>query len=404
MRILWTTLYTPHPTRGGGWSHSWELLTRASRRHEITLLCAGFEPGQDPAELAGLAVEAQGVSWRPHVAAGRLGLVWEALRGPGSEQFRSVMPAVRALADQLVAAQRARPYDLVFVWGAELAPLLDVAEPPTAYYVTDANTTYVRRLLRAAPTVRHRLLYALDAAHVRRWERTRYRRATRLATTSSTEAAVLEGLTRRYLDVVPIAVGDEWFVAPEVPRNRDLVTIIAGLDYWPNVDGIRWFVQESWPRIKDSMPSARLRVVGRSPVPELRVTLERAGIELIADVPDARVHYWQASVAVVPLRVGSGVKNKVIHAFACGAPVVATTVATEGIAAVNGSHLLVADDAEGLADAVLDILSGPDEGARRAGAARALAEPYRGERAAEALESFWQRSRADVSEATRDPV
>lgn len=388
MRVLWASPFLPDPNRGGGHSHAWELLAHASRCHAVTLLCLELGPEEKPRALLDLGVEPQGVSWHPHLPASRGSLVWEALRGPGSEHFRSVLPGVRTAADLLVAMQER--YDLAFIWGSELAPLVSVARIPTAYYITDAHTTYHRRLIGAAPKLRHRFLYALDAAHVRRWERTRYRSATALATTSCSEAAVLERLTNRHFEVVPIAAGDSWFTPPEIPRERNLVTIIAGLDYWPNIDGIRWFLREGWPRISTAMPEARLRVVGRSPVPELRAILDRADVELVADVPDARPYYWSASVVVMPLRVGSGVKNKLIHAFASGAPVVGTTVAIEGTPASPGTHALVADDPRALADAVIEVLRRPGQAARRAQVARTLAEAYRAQRAAEALESFWQ--------------
>lgn len=371
-------------------SHAWELLAHASRRHAITVLCLDLEPGQEASALCELGVGVEGVPQRRHVPRGRPALLWEALRGPGSEHFRALMPAVQE-AGELVDDEQ-YGYDLVFLWGGELAPLLARVRVPTAYYLTDAHTTYHRRLIGSAPTLRHRLLYALDAFHVQRWERTRYRAATALATTSTTEAAVLERLTGRRLEIVPLAVGEEWFEPAGVPREHNLVTIIAGLDYWPNVDGIRWFVRESWPQVRAAVPDARLRVVGRSPVPELRALLSGAGVELLADVPDARLHYWSAAAVVMPLRVGSGVKNKLIHAFACGAPVIATSVAAEGAAAVRGVHALIADQPAALADAVIDVLRRPEEAAIRARAARGLCEPYRAPCAARALELLWQRA------------
>jgi glycosyltransferase involved in cell wall biosynthesis len=371
-------------------SHAWELLAHASARHEITLLCLEHELDQVAPALRELGVAVRGVSWERHRPPGRAALLWEALRGPGSEHFRSLAPGVQR-AGSLIEDEQER-HDLLFLWGGELAQLLAKARIPTAHYLTDAHTTYHRRLIRSAPSPRHRLLYTLDAVHVRRWERTRYRAATALATTSAAEAVVLERLTGRPPEIVPLAVGEEWFVAPGLARERDLVTIVAGLDYWPNIDGIGWFVREGWPKIRAVLPDARLRVVGRSPVPELRALLASAGVELLADVPDARPHYWSAAVAVMPLRVGSGVKNKLIHAFACGAPVVATSVAVEGVAALDGEHALIAEDSAGLAAAVIDVLRRPAQAAQRARAARELCEPYRAQRAAQALERFWQRA------------
>lgn len=399
MRVLWVSPFLPAPDRGGGYLHAWELLARMGRKHAVTLLCLELDPRQQASSQVELGVEVLGVEQRRHVASSRAALLWGALRGPGSEHFRWLLPGVEAAGQELTAVQDR--YDLAFIWGSELAPLLSYSSLPTAYYVTDAHTTYHRRLMRAAPTRRHRLLYALDALHVHRWERTRYRIATALATTSLMEATVLGELTGRQFDVIPVALGDDWFASPQFHRERNLLSIIAGLDYWPNIDGIRWFLTRCWPRIRSALPEVRLRVVGRSPSPELRAAIASADAELVADVPDVRPYYWQASVAVIPLRVGSGVKNKLIHAFACGAPVVATPVAIEGTAATAGTHLLIGRDAEALAEAVCEALSHPAEAERRAEIARALADPYRAERTAAALEEFWQRATVAVSPSAR---
>jgi glycosyltransferase involved in cell wall biosynthesis len=384
----------PDPARGGAATHAWELLAQASRTHRLTLFSAGIEPGETPAELAALGVDAVGVSWQRHAPASRPALLWEAVRGPGSADFRAVMPAVEALGEALAHAERRQRFDLVFVWGSDLAPLLGQAQAPTAYYVTDAYTTYFTRMVRSAAGARHRLLYALDAAHVRRWERTRYGDATALAATSRADANVLEDLIDRPFDVVPVTLGDRWFAVPDVDREPDLVAIIAGLDYWPNVDAVQWFLGECWPRIAAGAPAARFVIVGRSPAPELRTAIQGAGIELLADVPDARPYYWRAGTVVIPLRVGSGVKNQLLHAFATGAPVVGTTVAIEGTTAAPGVHALVEDDPVPLADAVLQSIRQRDAAGRRANAARAIADEYRAGRTTHALEAFWHRAAA----------
>lgn len=390
MRVLWVTTAAPDPVRGGAATHAWELLRVMARAHRITLVCTSQER-ELPVPLPE-GVEGRQIPSSPRTPTGRGRLLWEALRGPGIEEFRAGSVNRDALARALVAEQRRAAYDVVFVWGSELAPLLTLADAPSALYVTDAYTTYCRRLIAAAPTVRHRLLYGLDAIHARRWERTRLRPAAAAAAASPVDAALLSRLSGRRVDVVPVALGEEWFAPPGVKRERDLVAIIAGLDYWPNVDGIRWFVERSWPRVAGEAPAARLIVVGRSPAPELQAVLADAGVELIPDVPDARPYYWRASAVVLPLRVGSGVKNKLLHAFACRAPVVCTPVGIEGTDAQAGRDVLVAGDAAGIAEGLIATLGDPQTAAERASSAASLAAPYRTEIAAEALEALWRRA------------
>jgi glycosyltransferase involved in cell wall biosynthesis len=166
------------------------------------------------------------------------------------------------------------------------------------------------------------------------------------------------------------------------------------LDYSPNIDAVEWFTTSVWPHVVADLPTARLEVVGRSPVARVRDAVAAAGAELAADVPDIRPHYWRASVAVVPLRHGSGMKNKVLHAMACGSPIVATSVAVEGIPVQHGEHLLVADDAAAFGAAVIETLRHPEQAAARAVRARRLVEDFRPSAIGPSLGAWWERTAA----------
>ena len=104
--------------------------------------------------------------------------------------------------------------------------------------------------------------------------------------------------------------------------------------------------------------------------------VESIGGHLAVDVPDIRPYYWEATVVVAPVRLGAGLRNKVIHAMACHAPVVATPMALEGIAVEDGAHVVTASSAEGLADAIVRTMSEPEESARRAEAAALQMQRY----------------------------
>jgi glycosyltransferase involved in cell wall biosynthesis len=146
------------------------------------------------------------------------------------------------------------------------------------------------------------------------------------------------------------------------------------MDYRPNVDGVRWFVDEVLPRIRSQEPSFELAVVGRNPAAAVTALGARDGVSVIGAVPDPVPYLHGAAVAVVPLRAGSGTRLKVLEALAAGTPVVSTPLGVEGLDVVAGRHVEVAEGAEGFAAAVLGLLHDP---ARRAGLAtegRRLAE------------------------------
>jgi glycosyltransferase involved in cell wall biosynthesis len=196
--------------------------------------------------------------------------------------------------------------------------------------------------------------------------------------------------------VVPNGVDAAAF--PYVEDGRPPARLVFGgnLGYFPNVEAASWLARDILPRVRAAVPRAELRLVGARPARAVRALAAAPGVSLAAGVPAMAPEVAGATVAVVPLRAGSGLQNKVLEAMAVGTPVVATPRAVAGLDVRAGEHLLVADDADALAHAVVELLGDPGRGRRLARAARALVERrYRWEDSAAGVESAW-RSAAGV--------
>lgn len=129
------------------------------------------------------------------------------------------------------------------------------------------------------------------------------------------------------------------------------------MDYWPNVDGMRWFVERVFPLIRAAVPTVQLLIVGSRPSAEIRRLQAVAGVTVTGFVEDVRDYLAAASVCVVPLRIARGIQNKVLEAMAMGKPVVSTVAAFEGLKASAGRDLIVAADERAFADEVVGLLS-----------------------------------------------
>jgi glycosyltransferase involved in cell wall biosynthesis len=145
--------------------------------------------------------------------------------------------------------------------------------------------------------------------------------------------------------------------------------------YPPNVDGVYWFATEVFPLVRNRLPDVQFRIVGSRPPQRIRAlaTGDR-GIVVMGYVPDLEPVLRESAVMVVPVHSGSGMRVKILEAFARGIPVVSTTIGVEGIEARAGEHLLVADDPESFATQVVRLASDREQAARLATAGRALAE------------------------------
>jgi glycosyltransferase involved in cell wall biosynthesis len=153
-----------------------------------------------------------------------------------------------------------------------------------------------------------------------------------------------------------------------------VVVFSGNFDYPPNIAAVRFFRDRVWPRLSRRWPQLRWRLVGRNPGGARRHVRSDPRIELTGPVEDALTELAAAKVVVVPLLSGSGTRVKIIEAWAAGRAVVSTSIGAEGLPAVNGQHLMLADTPEAFAQAVTALLESPDERRRLGQAGRLLYE------------------------------
>lgn len=154
---------------------------------------------------------------------------------------------------------------------------------------------------------------------------------------------------------------------------RTTVLYVGSMDYHANVDAVMWFAREIWPLIAPQFPELVFTIAGRNPGPSVRA-LASADIQVTGSVDDVKPYYAAAAAVVVPLRVGSGTRLKILEAMAAGVPVVSTTLGAEGLNATNGQQLLIGDTPDGIAAALTGLLQNPAKARALAHAGKTLVE------------------------------
>ncbi len=145
-------------------------------------------------------------------------------------------------------------------------------------------------------------------------------------------------------------------ILPVKNQQGQKILFMGTMSYFPNIDGVLYFVEEILPQIKKQEPSMGLCIAGRQPPEEIwTLEEENAAIEVIADPTEMREVAAQCQMTVVPLRIGGGTRIKILHSMAMGLPVVSTSLGSEGLEVVDGQHLLIRDDPEQFAEAVLEL-------------------------------------------------
>jgi len=129
------------------------------------------------------------------------------------------------------------------------------------------------------------------------------------------------------------------------PENESPVFIFTGvMDYKPNIDAVVWFVESIWGNVIKIYPKARFIIAGMNPSSAVKELVNITGVEVTGFVDDILPYYHQADYFVAPFRIARGVQNKVLQAFACGLPVISTSMGAEGIDCVQDEHILIANN------------------------------------------------------------
>jgi glycosyltransferase involved in cell wall biosynthesis len=162
----------------------------------------------------------------------------------------------------------------------------------------------------------------------------------------------------------------------EVParEEQDNIVFSGTLEYEPNRTAVRFFRSQIWPGLERRWPDLKWRLVGRAPEAVERYIRGCPRIECTGAVDDAIAHLATAKVAVVPLLSGSGTRLKIIEAWAAGTPVVSTSLGAEGLPALDGENILLADGSESFTRAVSRLLEFAEERERIGRAGRAQYE------------------------------
>jgi glycosyltransferase involved in cell wall biosynthesis len=180
---------------------------------------------------------------------------------------------------------------------------------------------------------------------------------------------------------------------PDGHQGKTLV-FTGNMSYFPNVNAVTWFANEVFPLIKAAVPDVRFFVVGTNPHPTIQALAQRdPAITVTGHVQNMQDYLATATIAVVPMRAGSGMQFKVIEAMACGTPVIVTPYALGGIDVAHEQHLLVAATANEFATQVTRLLQDADLRLRLAHAARQLVvDNYTWERVVSDLEMVYQQA------------
>ncbi len=369
MNILILTPQLPYPPHQGTSLRNLHIIKGLARAHTLTLLTFARSLDAEFGPLADLCAEIVTVPMPERSMRQRLFQLMTTRQPDMGHRLRDL--AFDLALDDLLENNQ---FDIVQIEGIELANAISIvrAVSPSSKIVFDnhnAETELQRRAMETDARNPRRWVAAaysfVQVQRLARFERWACRESDAVTVVSEDDRDALLGLLNdvrgtefgERISVVPNSIDTDAYAHYTGELERFDVVFMGKMDYRPNIDAALYFTDEIWPFIRSKHPDATFAIVGQKPHARLERLRDVAGVTITGWVDSVQPYLHGCRVFVMPLRMGSGTRLKLIEAMAAGKPIVSTTIGAAGFPIVDGRQLLLGDTPDAFAGAVNAVLS-----------------------------------------------
>jgi len=351
MKILLISPFVPYPLFFGGSVRIYHLARQLAKHHELSLLTMRLAEEGDPAGLADFCHEVV------CVPRGKSLKRLDQLRSLfSSRSYQTASHCSEALQAALDTAVKRLHIELIVV---EFSQMMGLRFPAGIPVVLDEHNVEYDLLERmsAEGCFLRRCYNRSEARKFRLEELAAVRRsALTLLTSGRDEALWRREVQQMHSAVFTNGVDTRYFARPQVPRKPHTAVFVGATHYFPNEDGLLFFIREVMDLVVEALPDFSFLVVGGRPSSGLRAAAAGRPVDVVGFVNDVRPFMWEASAFVVPLRMGGGTRFKVVEAMAAEVPVVSTSLGAEGLPVISGRDLILADRPADFAAGLVSVL------------------------------------------------
>ena len=358
MKILFLSPTVPFPLTDGGRIRVFNLLKQIAKKSDVTLLALETQAtdADGIAELRQLGIRVHLVPNAPTLPRVSFGTLVKAfLRRQPITVARYDLPAYRQKFRALIADQT---FDLIHYEMFHTAQFRTETNLPGVLSQQNVDSAIWRRLCSETVNPFYKFTYWTQQLAFQRYERVLSPMFNAVTCTSDIDAAVFQHhCAEGAIKIIPNGVDVTHYLpdfSSEAPAH---LIYIGSMDWYPNEDAVGFFADEVLPRIQEKVPDVAFSIVGGNPSVRVQKLAERDGVVVTGRVPEIKPYFAEATVFVVPLRIGSGTRLKILEALAMGKAIVSTTVGAEGLELRDGEEIFIADEPIAFADAVIRLLT-----------------------------------------------
>ena len=359
MKVAVFTPYLPYPPDTGGKIRSYYLLRALTTRFDVDLYTVYHEVPPARADVEALMACCHRVkifhlvkSWRTRDQIKRL-----LAPLPRSVDYFCTPGSLVQVRQHFLSGE----YDLVVADELCMAPYAELAlDLPKIITRQKVDHLHYWEMASARSWGLERILNYFEALKLRNYARVKMPSYQAYVACSERDVDVI---CRDIPGVPALVIANGADLSAFIPTGRQYVptdptlVYVGSMNYYPNIDAMKYFFEKIYNPIIQAVPDVRLQIVGHTPPPEIQRLDELPAVEVTGSVPDVRPYYDQATVFIVPLRLGGGTRLKIVEAMAMGVPVVSTSVGAEGLDVHPGDDILIADDAPSFVRSIRQLLA-----------------------------------------------
>jgi glycosyltransferase involved in cell wall biosynthesis len=360
VRILWVKAGKLLPVDTGGKIRSYNILRHLALAHEVTLL-SYYGGKRDASYEAEIRQEFPGAHplWTATLDGSALAQSMDYVRRVLNPAPFAVSKFTNSSAQRLISTWLAGGRFDVAICDFLSASLNfpSILKTPSILFQHNVETSLWQRMAWAEPNPVKKAAYRLEATKMARYERHALGKFHHILAVSAYDRRQMLAMDQgSSISVIATGVDtNKYPVAPPAMADPPRIVFTGSMDWEPNIDAVTYFCRDVFPRIIQEYPQAIFQIVGRNPHPKVK-QLASPNVHVTGTVLSIADYLRDATVVIVPLRIGGGTRLKIFEAMAMGKALVSTSIGAEGLEVRSGSDLILADDAASFAESILLLI------------------------------------------------
>ncbi|MDD5259288.1 MAG: glycosyltransferase [bacterium] len=355
MNILFLSTKSPLPTNDGHSQRTYNLLLQAGRKHKVFFLTYFLEKEEEErfSEIQKICSYAKGFPLP--VQHSKIRLVLGLLKNLFSLQpFVSQKYCTVEMAKAIKKILNENKIDVVHI---DMLPLMsyypEVKNYPVILVDHNVESLLLKRQIAYTRNPFTKVFLWSQYLKLLRFERKQIARVSCCVAVSGQDRDELRKMSASAkVEVVSNGVDVDYFAPGDIKEEKNTLIFVGGLNWFPNMDGITYFCEKIYPRIAKQCGEFETIIIGK----QQNVFKYSSLVRQVGYVDDIRPYVRKSKVYIVPLRVGGGTRLKILDAMAMGKSIVSTSIGCEGLAVENNKNIMIQDDPELFASAVVELM------------------------------------------------